>query len=330
MKKKIDPLSKIKQLTSEIGIYQFGNGEVPDPKKGFALEDQARALIVVHQFHEEKLENIYVNFILRSFRKDGYFNQFYYEDSRGFVEDPTPITVEDKEEAYGATLWALLSTNHFKEAKVEPIVKQLEKLAENFSYPRAIANSLLGLCSLPKATDLENILVDRLLEYYRKTTTTNWHWFENHLAYANAILPWACWEIYLKRNNLEAKKIAEEATNFLIEQCQINEIPTPIGNDNWFKKDGNKAIFDQQPIDVAYMICCLEKAFDATKNDLYLDWAKKWWGWFWGENIKKIPVVTSKYYCYDGLRQNGVNLNQGAESNICFIMAFLAAQRMKL
>lgn len=330
MKKKIDPLFKIRQLTSEIGIYQFGNGEVPDPRHGFALEDQARALIVTHKFNEERLENIYVNFILASFRKDGYFNQFYYEDSRGFVEDPTPITVEDKEEAYGATLWALLSTNHCELDKIKPLISQLKKLAENFSYPRAIANSLLGLCSLPEATDLENELIDRLLEYYRKTITPDWHWFENHLTYANAILPWACWEIFLKRNNSEAKKVAEEATNFLIEQCQINGIPSPIGNKNWFKKDGNKAIFDQQPIDVAYMICCLEKAFEATKNVFYLDWAKKWWGWFLGENIKKTSLITSKYACYDSLTPNGVNLNQGAESNICFIMAFLAAQRMKL
>ncbi|MGB6607560.1 MAG: glycosyltransferase, partial [Atribacterota bacterium] len=92
----------------------------------------------------------------------------------------------------------------------------------------------------------------------------------------------------------------------------------------------NKALFDQQPIDSSYMICCLEKAYYATEDNFYLNWAKKWYKWFFGNNINNIPLIDENFACYDALNPEGVNLNQGAESNICFLMAFLAAKRLEI
>ena len=39
-------------------------------------------------------------------------------------------------------------------------------------------------------------------------------------------------------------------------------------------------------------------------------------------------MLDENWACYDALTPHGVNLNQGAESNICFLMAYLAAKRM--
>ncbi len=326
---KIDPLFKIRQLTSEIGIYQFGNGEVPDPRHGFALEDQARALIVAHQLGAQDLEKIYLDFIIKARNKDTILNQYYYDDKRGFVEDITPLTVLDRQEAYGITLWALFSTNNFQNNEIKFLTDQICANARLWVSPRAIATALLGLCHL-RQSHLEEELIEKIVQLYRKVAIGDWQWFENYLTYANAILPWACWEIYLSRKDKEAGEIAETTTKFLINTCQINEIPVPIGNKDWYKKGREKSVFDQQPIDAAYTVCCLEKAYLATKDKYYLDWAKKWWDWFFGNNIKNAKMVTDSFSCYDGLTKEGPNKNQGAESNICFIMAFLAAQRMKL
>lgn len=49
-----------------------------------------------------------------------------------------------------------------------------------------------------------------------------------------------------------------------------------------------------------------------------------------GGNIKNIPLIDKDLACYDALTPEGVNLNQGAESNICFLMAYLAAKRLNL
>jgi len=80
------------------------------------------------------------------------------------------------------------------------------------------------------------------------------------------------------------------------------------------------------------MVCCLEKAYYSTDDKKYLILAKEWYNWFFGNNIKKLPVVdiNDSVSCYDSLTQEGLNFNLGAESNICFVMANLAANRLKI
>lgn len=323
-------LKKVRQLTTKIGIYQHGKFNQPDPSFGYALEDQARALIVAYQFGAKDLEKTYLNFIIKARNKDTFLNQFYYEDKRGFVEDITPFTVLDRQEAYGITLWALFSTNNFQNEKIKMklLINQLN--THSWVSPRAIATALLGLSFLPTQSPLEKELTEKMHQFYKQVAAENWQWFENYLTYANAILPWACWEISLSRKDREMEKIADITTKFLIDNCQIKGIPAPIGNQGWYKKGGEKALFDQQPIDVAYMVCCLEKAYLCTKNQFYLNWAKKWWEWFWGNNINKISLIDKDNACYDSLNKEGVSLNQGAESNICFLMAYLAAKRLNI
>ncbi len=322
-------LKKIRHLTTPVGIYQHGSLNTPDPKFGYALEDQARALIVAHEFGERKLEKIYLNFVIAAQAKDVFFNQFFYEES-GFVEDNTPATVLDREEAYGITLWSLYKTGHYKNPKLNETVKKLTSHSKNWSSPRGMAAALIGLTSLAELFPEEEIIVEKLKNFYYKTAKGNWKWFENYLTYGNAILPWSLWERFLARNDIESKKIAEETTDFLIKTCQINGVPAPIGNKGWFYKNGEKSLFDQQPIDAAYMTCCLEKSYLATQKDFYLRWAEKWWGWFWGNNVKRISLIDKDFACFDGLTENGVNLNQGAESNICFLMAALSALKLKI
>lgn len=324
------PLDKIRQLTSKVGIYQHGALDQPTPVFGYALEDQARALIIAHEFGAKDLEEIYLNFIIKAKNKDTFLNQYYYEDQRGFVDDATPSTVLDRQEAYGITLWALFSTNNFQNEKIKPLINQLLTNAHLWVSPRAMAAALLGLSCLPTQSPLEKELVEKMHQFYKQVATEDWQWFENYLTYANAILPWACWEVALSRKDQEMEKTADITTKFLIDTCQIKGIPTLIGNRGWYKKEGEKVLFDQQPIDAAYMVCCLEKAYLTTKNQFYLNWAKKWWDWFWGNNINRTPLIDKNYGCYDGLTKEGVNLNQGAESNICFLLAYLAAKRMGL
>lgn len=330
MKSNLCPLWKIKQLTTNIGIYQHGKLNLPDRKMGYALEDQARALIVAHEFKDKNLEEIYLNYIIRSKRPDGLLYHYYYEDSRSFNDEGFPAVVTSIQEAYGITLWSLLATGNFKKNQLKEIVEKIKDNARSWTSSRAIATALLGLAHLSSQDSLEKELVEKLHNLFKSTAQEKWNWFENYLVYANAILPWAMWEVADKRKCVKSLEIAKKTTIFLIENCQIGGIPAPIGNNEWFKKGGEKPIYDQQPVDAAYMVCLLEKAYYATKNQFYLTWAKKWWNWFWGKNIQKKSLIDENLGCYDALTPWGVNLNQGAESNICFLLAYLAAKRLKI
>ena len=58
----MDSLKKIRSMTTDIGIYQHGKLSEPNPEFGYALEDQARALIVANEFKDDNLKGIYLNF----------------------------------------------------------------------------------------------------------------------------------------------------------------------------------------------------------------------------------------------------------------------------
>ncbi|MCL5072797.1 MAG: hypothetical protein M1308_18165 [Actinobacteria bacterium] len=332
----MDPLKKIKSMTTDIGIYQHGRLNEPNPEFGYAIEDQARALIVANEFKDENLKRIYLNFITKAKREDGLLHHFYYENnSRGLFEDGLFKNEEynskqNIKEAYGLTLWSLLATENNGNKNIMEIIKNLTGDAHSWTSPRAISAALLGLLNLDSQCSLEKELKVKLHNYYFETHSDNWEWFEDYLVYANALIPWTLWEIYLKRKCKISFEIAERTTEFLINNCQENKIPSSVGNKGWYTRGGNKALFDQQPIDPGYMVCCLEKAYYATKDNIYLFWAEKWYKWFWGNNINSIPLIDENFACYDALIPEGVNLNQGAESNICFLMAYLAAKRLGL
>jgi len=69
----------------------------------------------------------------------------------------------------------------------------------------------------------------------------------------------------------------------------------------------------------------LRTAYDATKNSRYLKLQRRAFDWFLGENDLHIPLYDFKTKgCYDGLMPGGVNLNQGAESMLSFLLSLLA------
>jgi hypothetical protein len=320
-------------MTTGIGIYQHGKLDKPAPEFGYAIEDQARALIVADSFGDERLKNIYLNFILRARRGDGLLYHFFYENNhskgsfRNYENIPGPQDI-NLEEAYGLTLWALLTVKIPGNINFKKIIENLIIDAHEWTSPRAISAALLGLSNLNNPNSLEDELKIKLHNLYLNTHSGDWMWFENYLAYANAIIPWALWEVYLKRKCRTSFEIASKVTRFLIKECQENGVPAPVGNKGWYFRGGKKALYDQQPIDAAYMVCCLEKAYYVTKDDLYKNQAENWYRWFFGNNLNGIPLIDKNFACYDGLTPDGVNLNQGAESNICFQMAFLAAKRL--
>ncbi len=327
----MDPLNKIKSMTSDIGIYQHGKLNDPAPEFGYALEDQARALIIADGFGDEKLKDIYLNFIFRAQREDGLLYHFFYENNnKGQFKSEEHDHKSNITEAYGLVIWSLLSTGNIKNDKFNNTIEKLIKEASGWTSIRAISSTLLGLASLDQEHGLENELKTKLHNFYFETYSDDWVWFENYLVYANAIIPWALWEIYLNRKCKISFEIAQKTTGFLIEKCLENDVPAPIGNRGWYFKGHKKALYDEQPIDPAYMVCCLEKAYRATEDKFYLEWAEKWYRWFFGNNINDISLIDKNFSCYDGLTPEGVNLNQGAESNICFLMAYLAARKLEI
>jgi hypothetical protein len=73
----------------------------------------------------------------------------------------------------------------------------------------------------------------------------------------------------------------------------------------------------------------LEKFYFIFNNDNYKRKAVIAFNWFLGENhLNQIVYNPITGGCYDGVEELNVNLNQGAESTISYLMARLSIERI--
>jgi len=90
-------------------------------------------------------------------------------------------------------------------------------------------------------------------------------------------------------------------------------------------RGGERARFDQQPVDADALVRACLAAWQATGEDRYREWAVLSLDWFLGKNVHGLALYDpATGGCSDALIAEGVNLNQGAESTIAFLDAYLA------
>ena len=166
--------------------------------------------------------------------------------------------------------------------------------------------------------------------YKHESDATTWEWFESYLTYANSILPEAMLYAWLLTGESIYKDISKSSLNFLLSQTfNENEIEV-ISNKTWLQKGQAAGHYGEQPIDVAYTILTLSKFYDVFSNDDYRLKMENAFNWFLGNNrLHQIVYNPCTGGCYDGLEETHVNLNQGAESTLSYLMARFTIDKYK-
>jgi hypothetical protein len=205
--------------------------------------------------------------------------------------------------------------------------------ALEFSSPRAWAYALLGiqeyLNSYPGDRDAQKIrstLGLRLLEMYESVRSPDWNWFEDVLAYGNARLPQAMLLVGSACSDDRMVAAGLETLDWLLKQqrCEVNGNFVPIGSQGFFRRGGEKARFDQQPIEAAGAVSASLAAYHMTSDNRWRNEAWSAFNWFLGNNDLQLPLYDSVTGgCRDGLHPDRANENQGAESTLSFLMALL-------
>jgi glycosyltransferase involved in cell wall biosynthesis len=337
-------LAHLKTMTNRTGIVQFAKNNQPDMHSGYTLDDNARALIVscMHYklFGDAKSMayiNTYFSFIKRCILPSGSFLNYMDTEFR-FTEQNYATNLEDSN---GRALWALGYLISMKEILPEEMVADACVLfnkamvrAEKMHSTRAMAFVVKGLnfyysaFSEPDLLNLIKTLAKRLERMYEHESGNNWNWFESSLTYANSILPDAMLHAWQVTKEPLYREIAINSLDFLISKTFGDDGIAVVSNRGWMQKGKIYNRFGEQPIDVAYTVMTLSAFYEEFNNPFYRDKMSIAFNWFLGRNqLHQIVYNPATGGCYDGLEEKNVNINQGAESTVSYLMARLTMEQ---
>lgn len=337
-------LSHINRLTTDTAMVQFSSISKPDIETGYTLDDNARALIAVskhYQFTGDitdlRLIDTYLNFLVFCQQPDGRF--LNYVDKNGLFLKKNHL--ENLEDSNGRAIWALGEFLALDDLFQRDHVALAEKAMEgylrhipNLQSPRAIAFVIKGLHLYnqskkePKINDLITSLADNLVSKYKGVSDNKWKWFEEYLTYGNSVLPEAMLCAYLSTGNGLFKTVALSTFHYLLAIIFTETEIKVVSNQGWLEKGKSANVYGEQPIDVAYTIVALGLFYDTFKKQSYLDKMEIAFNWFLGQNhLRQIIYNPCTGGCYDGLEKYQVNLNQGAESTVSYLLSRLTVQK---
>jgi hypothetical protein len=334
-------LNSLRLLTDDTGILQHAKFAIPKRKEGYTTDDNARALIVCTRWHRifgnsdiGKLVDTYLSFLFYMQRADGkLYNVLSYD--RKFLPDA------ESEDCMGRTLWAC---GQCLDSKLSPEKKLLSKeifdnafpWASDFKSLRAKALSVMGLFHYQKANSQDQnaltsigSLTNQLVESFEHESSDDWKWFEPYLTYINGRLPHALFLAYTCTKKDKYLQVARDSLDFLLQIQMIDDKFVPIGNRGWYKKGGERAIYDQQSIEASCMVEATLSAFHATGDENYRKTAYTIFEWFLGRNSKGLAAYNPETSgCHDGITPQGLNLNEGAEAIVSYLLARLELEAL--
>lgn len=337
-------LAHLDRLTTSTGIIQFSKLNIPDPNSGYTLDDNARALLAVLRYYElfgsrQVLDYLdaYLQFIEKCQRQDGSFLN-YVDEAGAFQIKNQYVNLEDSN---GRAIWALGQLMASQALLPPDVIERSNRVIQKYlphvpdvKSPRAMAFIIKGLYHYNQQQQSHAIihlidqLAERLVEQYHEISNDNWKWFEKYLTYGNSTLPEATLYAYLATKKGMYQIIAKTTFDFLLSHLFEKGQIKVISNNGWFHYNETPNEFGEQPIDVAYTIEALDLFYNVFKENRYRSKMDTAFSWFLGNNhLEQYIYNATTGGCYDGLEEFHVNLNQGAESTVCYLIARLTMEK---
>lgn len=344
-------LDHFRRLMAPAGIVQFARGESPDQRSGTCLDDNVRAwLAAVHVMARpdapafaREIGDRAAAFVTAAQRDDGWFHNMADIDGQH-------LDVVGSEDSIGRTIWAAgtaarcSTVPEWRETAIGLLERSLPILDE-IRVIHARAYAILGLSAalapdsawplrgagpaLPsplrgRLKDVFLRVAASMLATFRENAAADWPWWSDTLTWGNARLPESMVRAAIATGDKKFAKAGLGALEFLASVTQPDDMFVPVGNDGWYRRNGRRPIYDQQPIEACGMVDLWQAAYKLTGDPTHVDRARTAYEWFHGKNTEGLPVANADTGgCCDGLRRGELNHNQGAESTLSYVHATL-------
>ena len=332
-------LDHLRRMTDDTGMLQHALFTLPNYREGYTIDDNARALMVSvladELGHSEASEIIsrYLAFICYAFNGETKRFRNFMDYQRNWLE------ASGSDDSHGRTLCALGTL--LGRSDIPGLQSMAGRLFEQAlpsilttTSPRAWAFALIGVHEYlrrydgdRRASQVREELAGRLLTLYQTNCSPEWCWFEEGLSYCNATLPHAFLMCGQSMPNTAMNDAALESLTWLadIQRDQTNGGHfVPIGSNGFYQRGGERARFDQQPVEAQAMVSACLEAYRITGDKSWYKEARRAFDWFLGRNDLNLPIYDpTTGGCRDGLHADRPNENQGAESSLAFLQAML-------
>jgi len=331
-------LRQLLRLTDDTGMFQHAVHQLPDPNHGYCVDDNCRALIAA--VFDAELRGLdrdrcpldrYLGFVAYAWNPDtGRFRNFMSYDRRWLEE-------AGSDDSHARTVWSLgVTVRRAPNASIRETADVLFRkglsAARGFEFVHPMAYTLLGLTEAlgapdppPEAEPAATELAERMVAMWRANADDDWPWWTDELTWGIAKLPHAMLAIGERLGREDMVDLGLRTLRWCLEAQTGEEGQLSIvGNEGWMTREGHRARFDQQPIEAQGFVQACLAAAAVTGDERWAGEAWRCFEWFTGRNDLGVPLYhPGTGGCQDGLRPDGPNKNQGAESVLAYLLSVL-------
>jgi len=323
----------IARLSDDTGLLEHARNAIVRREHGYCVDDVSRGLLVASRERQPTalvvgLAERYLAFLTHALASDGRCrNRMSYE--RRWTDEPS------LGDWWGRAIWGLGTA-----AARSPVAWIRAEAHEAFliaaqprsPWPRAMAFAGLGAAEVlrvdPRSGPAAALLADAATMIGLPGTDPDWLWPERELSYANPALA----EVVIAAGDLLGDEpLLADGLRMLGWLCRMQEhhghlSTVPVGG---WRPGVPKHRHDQQPIEAAATADACATAAAATGDDRWDGPLFQSIAWFLGDNDAGTVMFDPRTGGgYDGLRQDGPNRNQGAESTLALIATLQHARTL--
>ena len=328
-------LAGLRRMTDACGLLQHSLWGLPDRNHGYCVDDNARALILMHRLPgapdeaRRSLATTYAAFVQHAWSEaDQGFRNFMGYD-RSWLES------RGSEDSNARAFWSVAVTAASAAAPdhrrwAQALLPRLLPAMNRLSAPRADAFVAIGLAEVAAAglasqamREMLRLKAERLAALLDARAEAGEPWFEPYLSYDNARLPEALIRAGAALGDLRLTLLGYESLLWLCrKQTAHSGCFRPVPTEDFGRPLEAGGLFDQQPLEAWATVDACHAALETGGDEVFRLEAERAFDWYFGRNDLGVSLLDAgEGECFDGLTWAGANQNQGAESVLAFQLA---------